>query len=288
LATGTGAISDNFIELLENIPTSYIVVENHLLAPERRVDYETFLARAVIAGRLRFVNRFDGRDDLYAVVKNEPQAKTEATMPFGLETRDWEELIKEDSINLLGNYRIWSQCVYRFYVASYGQMPRYSELVPDVKLIGRGVVSNSLEAETRLESNLNQFASDWVERTKFRARYKSSTAEGYVDALSQNAGITLAPGERAALIDKLSSGAMTRAEVLTNIVNNKAFVEREDTRSLVLLHYFGYFHRNPDDPPDNNLQGFNFWIEEVEKTGEKERLPRAFMASGEYEHRNDK
>ena len=288
LATGTGAISDNFIELLENIPTSYIVVENHLLAPERRVDYETFLARAVIAGRLRFVNRFDGRDDLYAVVKNEPQAKTEASMPFGLETRDWEELIKEDSINLLGNYRSWSQGVYRFYVASYGQMPRYSELVPDVKLIGRGVVANSLEAETRLESNLNQFASNWIERTKFKTRYKSSTAEGYVDALSQNAGIALATGERAALIDKLSSGAMTRAEVLTDIVNNKAFVEREDTPSLVLLHYFGYFHRNPDDPPDNNLKGFDFWIEEVKKTGEKERLPRAFMASGEYEHRNDK
>jgi hypothetical protein len=114
------------------------------------------------------------------------------------------------------------------------------------------------------------------------------TNERYVDTLSENAGITLAPAERAALIDRLSSGAMTRAQVLLDIVNTKAFVGREDTRSLVLLHYFGYFHRNPDDPPDNNLNGFNYWIREVEKSGERGRLPRAFMASGEYEHRKDK
>jgi hypothetical protein len=81
---------------------------------------------------------------------------------------------------------------------------------------------------------------------------------------------------------------MTRAQALLDIVNTKTFVEKEDTRSLVLLHYFGYFHRNPDDPPDNNLNGFNFWIREVEKSGEISRLARAFMASGEYEHNGRK
>jgi hypothetical protein len=287
-ATRAGTISDQFLELLEKIPTSYIEVENHLIAPERRVDYETFLARAVIAGRLRYINRFDGRDDLYAVVKTEPQAKTEAPMPFALEVKEWSTLVKEDPVNVLGNYRSWSQVLYRIYVASYGEMPRYSDFLPDVKLIGRGVLANSADEQTKLEANLNEFAADWVERAKFRAFYKSMTNERYVDTLSENAGITLAPAERAALIDRLSSGAMTRAQVLLDIVNTKAFVGREDTRSLVLLHYFGYFHRNPDDPPDNNLNGFNYWIREVEKSGERGRLPRAFMASGEYEHRKDK
>jgi len=287
-ATRAGAISDQFLELLEKIPTSYVVVENHLIAPERRVDYETFLARAVIAGRLRYVNRFDGRDDLYAVVKTEPQAKTEAPMPFALEVKDWEELIKEEPVNVLGNYRSWSQVVYRIYVASYGEMPRYSEFLPDVKLIGRGVVANSADEQTKLETNLNELAADWVERAKFRALYKSMTNERYVDTLSENAGITLAPAERAALIDKLSSDVITRAPVLLTIVNSRDFVKKEVNRSLVLLHYFGYLHRNPDDPPDRNLNGFKYWVRELEVSGEIGRLPRAFMASGEYEHRKDK
>jgi hypothetical protein len=288
LATQSGAIPTKFVDFLEEVPTSYLVIENQLIPPERRTDYETFLSRAVLARRLRFVNRFDGRDDLYAVVKNEPQAKTEAPMPFALEVKEWSTLVKEDPVNVLGNYRSWSQVLYRIYVSSYGEMPRYSDFLPDVKLIGRGVLANSADEQTKLEANLNEFAADWVERAKFRAFYKSMTNERYVDTLSENAGITLAPAERAALIDRLSSGAMTRAQVLLDIVNTKAFVGREDTRSLVLLHYFGYFHRNPDDPPDNNLNGFNYWIREVEKSGERGRLPRAFMASGEYEHRKDK
>jgi hypothetical protein len=282
-ATRAGAISDQFIELLEKIPTSYVVVENNLIAPERRVDYETFLARAVIAGRLRYINRFDGRDDLYAIVKTEPQAKKEAPMPFALEIKEWEALIKEDPVNLLGQYRSWSQSVYRFCVASYGQMPRYSEFLPDIELIGRGVVANSADEQTKIEANLNEFAADWVERAKFQALYKSVTNERFVDELAANAGITLVPAERAALIDKLNSGVLTRGQVLLALVNNSDFVENEDKRSLVMLHYFGYLHRNPDDLPDKNLDGFNYWLRELEVSGETGRLSRAFMASGEFQ-----
>jgi hypothetical protein len=282
-AIASGAIPAKFMNFLEDVPTSYVVVENNLIEPQRRIDYETFLARAVLAGRLRFINRFDGRDDLYAVVKNEPQAKAEAPLPFSFEIKHWDELIREDPVNLLGQYRSWSQAVYRFYVASYGQMPRYSEFLPDVELIGRGVDA-SVPEEAKLQTNLSQFAERWVTRPKFQARYKSLTDERYVDELAANAGVTLVPAERADIIDKLKRGAMTRGEVILHVVYIKAFVEKEDTRSLVLLHYFGYFQRNPDDPPDNNLDGFNFWIQEAEKSGEPDRISLGFMASGEYEH----
>jgi hypothetical protein len=287
LATRAGAISEHLLDLLEKIPTSYLVVENHLIAPERRVDYETFLARAVLAGRLRFVNRFDGRDDLYAVVEHEPQAKTEAPLPFQLEIKEWSTLVREDPVNVLGQYRSWSQTVYRFYVASYGQMPRYSEFLADVEMIGRGVVASSPDAQPKLEANLNQFAERWVERPKFQPLYRPLTNEGFVDELTANAGITLDPGVRTAFIDKLNSGTETRAQVLLDFVNNREFVKKEENRSLVLLHYFGYLRRNPDDSPDLNLSGFNFWIKELEQSGETSRLPRGFMASGEYEHRKD-
>jgi hypothetical protein len=285
VATLSGPIPATFMKFLEEVPTSYVVIENNLIAPERRADYESFLAGAVIAGRLRFVNRFDGRDDLYAVVKNEPQAKTEAPPPFALEVKEWETLVKEDPANLLGQYRSSSQTIYRFYVASYGQMPRYAEFLPDVEWIGRGVVANSLDEQPKLEKNLSQFAEGWVERGKFGALYKSMTNERFVDELTANARLTLGPAERTALIDKLNNGALTRAQVLLAVVNNPDFAEREWKRSLVLLHYFGYLHRDPDAAPDGNLNGFNFWLKEVEGSGDVGRLARGFMASGEYKDR---
>ncbi|MEP6568955.1 MAG: hypothetical protein ABJC10_04205 [Acidobacteriota bacterium] len=276
-----GAIPATFMKFLEDVPTSYLVVENNLIEPQRRTDYETFLGRAVFDGRLRFINRFDGRDDLYAVVKNEPQAKMEAPPPFALETREWQDLVKADPINVLGQHRPWSQAVYRFYVASFGQMPRYAEFLTDVEGIGRGAVESSLDEQAKLGANLDEFARAWVTRPKFAAQYKQMTNERFVDELSAHAGNALQPGERAALVEKLGNGTTTRAEVLLAIVNNQQFVAKEANRSLVLLHYFGYLHRNPDDPPDKNLDGFEFWLREVEVSDDPGRLARGFMASGE-------
>ena len=280
-ATRAGAISSQLLDLLEGIPTSYVVIENHIIPPERRVDYENFLARAVQAGRLRFINRFDGRDDLYAVVKIEPEAKTEGRLPFALEVKKWNEAISENLVNVVGQYRAWTQAIYRFHVASYGQMPRYSEFLRDVDFIGRGVVASSPDELPRLEANLKQFAERWIQTQKFQQRYSEATSDRFVDALAANAGITLAVSERASLIDQLDNRGESRGQVLLAIVYNPDFVQKEDKRSLVLLHYFGYLHRNPDDPPDKDLEGFNYWLREVESSGEIERLTQAFMASGE-------
>ena len=286
-ATKFGPIPPTFMKFLEDVPASYVVIENHLVPPERRADYETFLARAVIAGRLRYINRFDERSDLYAVVKTEPEAKSEAPPPFPLESKDWETLIKEDPVNLLGQYRSWSQTVYRLHVASYGELPRYPEFRADVASIGHGVMASSLdEQQPRLEANLGSLTERWVDRPKFAERYRSVTNERYVDALSANARLTLAPAERAALVEGLER-AMTRAQVLLAIVKNQEFARREEKRSLVLLHYFGYLRRNPEDPPDGNLNGFQFWLGEIE-SGDIDRLPRAFMSSIEYNNRGKK
>jgi hypothetical protein len=277
----SGPIPTNFMDFLEDVPTSYVVIENNLIEPQRRIDYETFLANAVLAGRLRFINRFDGRDDLYAVVKNEPQAREEAPVPFVLQTREWGELVKEDPVNLLGHYQASSQAVYRCYVASYGQMPRYAEFLTDMQAVGRNVGASSFDGQAKLDANLRELARSWVERPKFAKQYKQLTNEGFVDELTRRAEIVPRAEERAALIDKLSKAEMTRAEVLLALVNNRQFVEKEEIRSLVLLHYFGYLHRNPDDAPDKDLTGFNFWVKEVEVSGDPGRLERGFIASSE-------
>ncbi len=281
--TRGGPIADSVMQMFEEIPASYLVISNHLIPPERRVDYEAFLARAVKAGRLRYINRFDARDDLYAVVKTEPGARNEAPLPFKVETKDWATLIEEDPVNLLGEHRSWAQAIYRLHLASYGVMPRCAEFVPEVIAIGRDVVASVLEnQDALLEENLKRFVAGWVERPQFKERYDGMSDQAFVEAITANAGLGLAAAERTDMVDKLRRRSAIRAEMLLSVAKNKDFIAKHQTRSLVLLHYFGYLRRNPEDPPDGNLNGFNFWIKEVETTGEVERLPRAFMSSGEY------
>jgi hypothetical protein len=74
-ATGKGPIADSFLDMLEQIPVSYLVIHNAQLPPERFGEYEAFLTKALASGRLRFIKRFDGRDDLYAVTRTEPEAR---------------------------------------------------------------------------------------------------------------------------------------------------------------------------------------------------------------------
>ncbi|HEX6622527.1 MAG TPA: hypothetical protein VF064_02360, partial [Pyrinomonadaceae bacterium] len=84
-----------------------------------------------------------------------------------------------------------------------------------------------------------------------------------------------------ALVDGLKEGRETRAGVLLKIADDPRLVERESARARVLLHFFAYLRRNPDDPPDTNMNGFNYWVAEVKKHGADE-LANAFAVSLEH------
>jgi Bacterial Ig domain len=77
-------IPDELFDFLERIPTSYLLVHDSWLSPELRGPHREWLARGMASGRLLFVKRFDGRarNELYAVVKNEPQAKALDPLPW--------------------------------------------------------------------------------------------------------------------------------------------------------------------------------------------------------------
>jgi hypothetical protein len=75
--TATRPIPGRFIDLLEEIPASYLVVHNGLLSQADRTAIESILQNGIANGRLRLVHREgepDKSDDLYAVVKTEPHA----------------------------------------------------------------------------------------------------------------------------------------------------------------------------------------------------------------------
>jgi hypothetical protein len=272
-------VTDELLELLERTPASYLVVHNADVPPWRRPDLNSFLARAVSSGRLRFVNRFDGRDDLYAVAKTEPDARAEAPPPAGLEIRDWASLVEEDPANLLVGYAERGQALYRLRLVERGRMPRYGEFMRDVAEVGRGLL---LAEESDFEERLLRLARASAEGAEGRALYGGLDGAPFVGRLYENAGLEADPAERAALAAALASGAETRAGALVRVSRDARLVERERHRSLLLLHYFGFLRRNPDDPPDNDLEGFNFWLGELERTGDPSKIALAFRESFEY------
>lgn len=69
-------IPDTFIDLLEQIPCSYLVLNKQYVHPEKLPRFEAFLAGATASGRLRFIRSYGNRD-LYAVTKIEPGAMSD-------------------------------------------------------------------------------------------------------------------------------------------------------------------------------------------------------------------
>ena len=47
---------------------------------------------------------------------------------------------------------------------------------------------------------------------------------------------------------------------MLTITQNAAFQARETIRAFVQMEYFGYLRRSPNDAPDGNFNGFNFWV----------------------------
>ena len=87
---------------------------------------------------------------------------------------------------------------------------------------------------------------------------------------------------------ELSNTEETRSTVLLKIVSDPGFIEKEKYRSLLLLHYFGYLRRNPNDPPDSDFAGYNFWLTKLNQFGGNfvnAEMVKAFIVSGEYRGR---
>ena len=187
--------------------------------------------------------------------------------------------------------------VHRLYKAAFNRTARFAEFLPDTRLIGAGLVVNQAGWQERLEANTRQFFEEFTARAAFRERYpEAMTPEQYVDILNLNIRHDfperdpgpLTPAEVAQLVDGLRSGAETRGTVLRKIANHPHLVQQEFNRAFVLTEYFGYLRRDPDDAPDNNWDGYFFWLTKLNLHRGDFRaaeMVRAFLVSGEYRNR---
>jgi hypothetical protein len=182
--------------------------------------------------------------------------------------------------------------VYRSNIASFNSMPRFNQFFTDSARIGRNVVVNQGAWEAQLETNKQAFYKGWVQLPNFIAAFPASmSASEFVDKLDQNAGGVLSPTEKTTLIGVLGStpsDPTKRASVFRSLVEDADFKAKELNRTFVLMQYFGYLRRNPDDAPDNNLDGFNFWLTKLDQfkgNFVEAEMVKAFIASLEYRQR---
>lgn len=274
--SNTSPIPGSLVGVLERAPASYLVVHNGDIPPERRADYDAFLGVAVASGRLRFINRFDGRDDLYAVLKNEPDARAEASPPAELAVRDWLSFVEEDPINLFGRYADWAAALYRLRLVERGRVPREAEFTSDLQEVGRGLLPGAEESQRDFDGRLRGLAEGLARGEEFHALYGGLDDAQYVARLYQNAGLEADPAERDSLAAALASQRETRAGALLRVAADPRLAARERNRALLLLHYFGYMKRDPDS------QGFSFWLAELERGKDPYLITLAFRDSIEF------
>jgi hypothetical protein len=132
-----------------------------------------------------------------------------------------------------------------------------------------------------------------VQRPEFLARFPSGTsAADFVNALDANAGGgVLSSDEKTALINELApspSDVRLRADVLRKVSEDADLRQRELNKAFVLLQYFGYLRRNPDDAPDSDFSGWQFWLDKLNQFSGNfvnAQMVKAFLDSDEYRQR---
>ena len=187
--------------------------------------------------------------------------------------------------------------VHRFYTSSFAPsvarprgLPRFTEFVRDTQQIGQGVVVGAVGWEPKLEQNKQAFAAAWVVRPEFlTAHPETQTADQYVDSLFLNSGAAPTTQERSSAITAFGAGGVAgRAAALRSVAESTSVSNEQRSPAFVLMQYFGYLRRNPDDAPDGNFSGYQFWLDKLNQFNGnfvQAEMVKAFLLSAEYQQR---
>ncbi|MBC7930844.1 MAG: hypothetical protein H7Z38_09815 [Rubrivivax sp.] len=189
--------------------------------------------------------------------------------------------------------------VYRLYRSAFGNLSgkpvpvRRENFMPDTRTIANGVIIGQPGANELLEANKVAFTQGFVGRSDFQAAYPAGmTPTEYVNKLNTTAGGVLDGAQQQNLINELTANNTTagRASVLRKVAEDADLSAAENNKAFVLMQYFGYLKRNPDDAPEQNLNfdGFNFWFGKLNEHGGnfvQAQMVKAFLDSSEYRTR---
>ena len=128
------------------------------------------------------------------------------------------------------------------------------------------------------------------------------TAAAYVDGLFASLEVVPTTAERNAAIAAFSAGDVNgRANALLSVINSGSVYNGQYNSAIVLMQYIGYLRRNPNEAPDTNYAGYDFWLDKLNQhslPGEDMRIDsvalgrikraemvKAFILSGEFRQR---
>jgi hypothetical protein len=185
---------------------------------------------------------------------------------------------------------------YRVHRAAFGDVPgtpvpvRLRTFLSDSRRVGEGVEVGVGDWERRLAENKSAYVNELVTGAAFAALYPQTlTAEQFVDALFARAGVTPTAAEREAAVNAFGAGGTEgRANALRSVAESQTLKAAETNEAFVLMQYFGYLRRNPDDPQDTNFDGYHFWLDKLNQFDGDFRaaeMVKAFIQSIEYHGR---
>jgi CSLREA domain-containing protein len=175
---------------------------------------------------------------------------------------------------------------------------RLDEFLRDTQEVGSTpaqVVVGQGNWQQQLEENKNAFALEFVSRQRFADAFPASmTADAFVNQLNANAGRVLTPADISQLDSAFggpsasSDDAAKRAQVLRSVAENVTLQQQESDRAFVLMQYIGYLRRNPNDAPDSDYTGYDFWLSKLDQfhgNFVQAEMVKAFITSTEYRQR---
>jgi probable HAF family extracellular repeat protein len=190
--------------------------------------------------------------------------------------------------------------VYRIYKVAYGNINgapvpiRFSEFMADGQQIAQGVIVGQAGWTTVLQNNKQTFLAQFVQTARFSDRFPVSMSPAqFVDKLFSNAGVMPATTERNTALAEFGSATTSadvsaRARVLRDVAENATLDRQEFNRAFVLMQYFGYLRRNPNDSPDADFSGYQYWLDKLNSFGGdyvRSEMVRSFLLAQEYRKR---
>jgi Tol biopolymer transport system component len=171
--------------------------------------------------------------------------------------------------------------VYRMHRAAFGTWPNTStrgNLTAAQFFADRPLLT---EGADLAQSTIN-FANSFVQRPAFLQVYPTSlTNAEFVNKLFDMAELSPYTIERQQQIDAMNNAGKTRAQVLLDVIEISEFKTREYNRAFVLMQYFGYLRRDPDQ------NGYDFWLNILNnrEPNNYRGMICAFLTSEEYQRR---
>jgi len=173
-----------------------------------------------------------------------------------------------------------SAFVYGLYTSALGRRPRFAEFESDRNLV--------LNPSSDPEAGRRALALAFVQRSEFQRRYPSAMkAKEFVNSLIppiSQATDNDPSVQRDPLIASYDGTDAGRAAVLTRTIASRAFTDAEYNQAFVLMQYFSYLRRDPDE------SGYNFWVNVLKSKPTRDpeaarAMVCAFLNSAEYQGR---